>query len=227
MENSNSEKIIVDDKNDNLKSSELNADKKNTNSTKKSSFGFFTLKKIISIIIIIIAALVTFNLFFNKGASSSTVVTSILQDQKVISELSTLIVPCGSIYEELDDKGKEKLSIAYRGTVEYGLNFSKINISANEEEKIIAIKIPPIEIKEIYIEPSSISLIPEGKYNETTTYLQKCKDDLLNKFTNNSDEMYELAKTTAIETISSFLEPIVKNMNDGYTLIVEQEAYSL
>lgn len=188
---------------------------------KKSSFSFLSPRFILSIATLIIAVLLIFNLFFNKGASSSTVVTSILQDQKVISQLSTLIVPYGSIYEEKNDKGKEVLAIAYRGTVEYGLDFSKITVSADDEKKVITVKIPSIEIKEIYIDPSSISSIPEGKFNETTNYLQKCKDDLLNKFSNNSDEMYDLAKSTAIETLLSFLNPIVNNIGDAYTLVVE------
>lgn len=188
---------------------------------KKSSFSFLSPKFILSIAMVIIAALVIFNLFFNKGTSSSTVVTSILQDQKVISELSTLIVPYGGIYEEKNDKGKDVLAIAYRGTVEYGLDFSKISVSADDEKKVITVKIPSIDIKEIYIDPSSISSIPEGKFNDTTNYLQKCKDDLLNKFSNNSDEMYDLAKSTAIETLLSFLNPIVNNIGDAYTLVVE------
>lgn len=188
---------------------------------KKSSFSFLTPKFILSIATVIIAVLLIFNLFFNKGTSSSTVVTSILQDQKVISQLSTLIVPYGGIYEEKNDKGKDVLAIAYRGTVEYGLDFSKISVSADDEKKVITVKIPSIEIKEIYIDPSSISSIPEGKFNETTNYLQKCKDDLLNKFSNNSDEMYDLAKSTAIETLLSFLNPIVNNIGDAYTLVVE------
>ena len=199
----------------NLENNKLNEGKE------KSSSSFFTPKFIITITTIIIAALIIFNLFFNKGTSSSTIVTSILQDQKVISELSTLIVPYGGIYEEKDDKGKDVLAIAYRGTVEYGLDFNKINISSDDENKIITVKIPSIEIKEIYIDPSSISSIPEGKFNESTNYLQKCRDDLLNKFTNNSDEMYELAKSTAIETLLSFLNPIIYNLGDAYTLVVE------
>ena len=101
------------------------------------------------------------------------------------------------------------------------MDFSQINISTDEENKKIIVKIPSIYIKEVYIDPSSISLIPEGKYNKTTEYLQKCKDDLSSKFTNNSDEMYNLAKSTAVETLSSFLDPIVKNIGDGYDLMVE------
>lgn len=207
--------------NNDLEKNELNTKEDTSNSTKKSSFSFFTPKSVKTIAVIIIAALVIFNLFFNKSTSSSTVVTSILQDQKVISELSTLIVPYGGIYEEKNDKGKDVLAIAYRGTVEYGLDFSKISVSADDEKKVITVKIPSIEIKEIYIDPSSISSIPEGKFNETTNYLQKCKDDLLNKFSNNSDEMYDLAKSTAIETLLSFLNPIVNNIGDAYTLVVE------
>ena len=33
--------------------------------------------------------------------------------------------------------------------------------------------------------------------------------------------MYNLAKSTAVETLSSFLDPIVKNIGDGYDLMVE------
>lgn len=223
MENNNLENniIIEDNKSDNQSNEKLDAKEKDAKSNKKSLLSFFTPKFVITIATIIVVILIIFNLFFNKGTSSRTVVTSMLQDQKVISELSTLIVPCGGIYEEKNDKGKEILDIAYSGTVEYGLDFSQINISTDEENKKIIVKIPSIYIKEVYIDPSSISLIPEGKYNKTTEYLQKCKDDLSSKFTNNSDEMYNLAKSTAVETLSSFLDPIVKNIGDGYDLMVE------
>lgn len=189
--------------------------------TKKQAAKYCIIKKLAIVLVAIIATAFLFNSLTNTATSSHTAVTSALHDQKVISELSTLIVPCGGIYEEKDNNGKDILAIAYSGTVEYGLDFSQINILLDEENKKITVKIPSINIKEVYIDPSSISLIPEGKFNETTLYLQKCKNDLLNSFTNNSDEMYTLAKATAIETLSSFLGPIVESINDGYHLVVE------
>lgn len=216
-----------------------NFENKEINTTKKTSLNSATLKFIMSIAGIVAVALVIFNLFFNTGTSSRTVVTSILNDQKVVSELSTLIVPYGGIYEEKNDKGKDILSIAYHGSITYGLDFSQLKISADDNNRIITVKIPPIEIKDVYIDPR-ISSIPEESAKERVNYLQICKEDVLNKFArtkennknkastsnvdqsaDNYDEMYDLARTTAIETISSFLSPIIENMGDGYTLVVE------
>ena len=185
-----------------------------TKKKKKHSLIIFLL------VIIIVLSVVLYNNLFREPRTAKMVVSSILTDEKVISQLESLVVPYGGIYEEKNDKGKNIREIAYKGTVTYGLDFSKIDISESSEEKVIVVKIPEVTLDDIYIDPISLSSIPEGKTTELAGRIQNCRNDLKEKFNSNT-EMYELAEISVKDTLSNFLRPIIDSLDTEYKLVIE------
>ena len=208
------EKIENEEKSEKNNSQEINLTVK-----EKKGFGLFKLLILIALFVII--GYVAYSCLANKK-TPVTIVRSILTDQKVISQLSTLIVPYGGIYKEYDEKDQEKvkLAIAYSGTVTYGIDFSKIDIEEAEDKKII-IKIPEIVLVDVYVEPKTTVAMPEDSPNELANRLSKCKEDLRSKFEDGNDEMRKLAYDSTRETLQNFIKPIADELKEEYDIIVE------
>lgn len=174
---------------------------------------------IVIAMVVVIVALFATKFFFKK--SVEVVVSSILTDEKVVSELSTLEVPYAGIYQELDDKnGKVKRSIAYSGLVSYGVDFSQITSVDDKENKIITLIIPNVKLSNVYVEPNTLRSIPEGKIAELQNRLQNCKKDLENKFIND-EETKKLAVDSTIDTLKNFFEPIIEAIDKDYKLEIK------
>lgn len=177
-------------------------------------------KSIIGILILFVVLFFVYSIFFAKKRTVKTVVSSMLTDQKVISQLSTLMIPYGGVYEEHDSEEKTKY-IAYRGNVTYGIDFSTVNVEYDEDEKIIIVQIPDVYLTNAFVEPSSLSSIPEGKVEDLMKRLSKCENDLKEKFNNKDDEMMKYAYDSARETLLNFLKPIVDAMDGEYKIWIE------
>ena len=177
-------------------------------------------KSIIGILILFVVLFFVYSIFFAKKRTVKTVISSMLTDQKVISQLSTLMIPYGGVYEEHDSEEKTKY-IAYRGTVTYGIDFSTVNVECDEDEKIIIVQIPDVYLTNAFVEPSSLSSIPEGKVEDLMKRLSKCENDLKEKFNNKDDEMMKYAYDSARETLLNFLKPIVDAMDGEYKIWIE------
>lgn len=177
-------------------------------------------KSIIGILILFVVLFFVYSIFFAKKRTVKTVISSMLTDQKVISQLSTLMIPYGGVYEEHDSEEKTKY-IAYRGNVTYGIDFSTVNVEYDEDEKIIIVQIPDVYLTNAFVEPSSLSSIPEGKVEDLMKRLSKCENDLKEKFNNKDDEMMKYAYDSARETLLNFLKPIVDAMDGEYKIWIE------
>ena len=218
-----SDKELKNEENNENKGSDSSETKKHNtqemvivNKTKKK---FSLWKSIITILLLSLAAYFIIPIFIKKNPK--TVVMSILTDQKVISQLSTLIVPYGGIYKETDEKDKPTLLIAYSGTVTYGIDFSQIVVTEEKEDKKIIIRIPDIILINVFVEPNSLSSMPEGNPDELAVRLLKCENDLRYNFEDSNNEMKDLAYESARDTLQNFFKPISDELSDEYEIIVE------
>ena len=180
---------------------------------------FFICKVTVLVVIILLAAFFAGKLIMKPSVEST--VSSILSDEKVISELSTLSVPYAGIYQEYSDNNKKVLrSIAYSGMVTYGIDFYAIKFENNNDDKTITIYIPPVELLKVFVEPNSLRAIPEGKISELQNRLQNCSEDLKLKF-KEDEETKKLAVDSTIDTLRSFFTPIINSVDSNYKLIIK------
>ena len=178
-----------------------------------------TIIKVIITLIIILAIAALFMKKVDFAKSVKTTVNAVLTDDKTISELNTLNVPYAGIYQKKNDDGKIEQIIAYKGNVNFGIDFDKITINENTEENIIEVVLPPVSLIETYIEPRSISSIPDGTVLDLKDRIKLCEKDLIDKFENDI-EMKKLASDSAKETITNFLTPIIESIDSKTKIVV-------
>jgi hypothetical protein len=86
----------------------------------------------------------------------------------------------------------------------------------------LEIKLPKVTLKDYYVEPKSLTSIPDGKRDELQERLEWCRNDLKEKFENDT-EMVQLAEESAKDTIKNFIEPIVKSVDVSIKLIITNQ----
>lgn len=209
---------------------EMNNDEKQINDVEKKkavkskTFLSFSLifKVILLLIIVVVAILFIPKRFFKQSVKSQ--VSSILVDEKIVSQLSTLVVPYAGIYDEYDDNGKKIRSTSYKGTITYSIDFSKTTFTDNNEKKVITINIPKINDinkDDVYIEAKSIKTIPiEDDISNVQLRISQCKNDLIEKFKNDKTNI-NLAKESTGDTIKNFFKPIIESIDKEYTIEVK------
>lgn len=158
-------------------------------------------------------------------------VSSILKESRVISELQTLIVPYNTILKvEMPRKNQNapieyKYFTAYSGTVTFGLDFKKVKVNEDAENKRITITLPEIKVLETFVDPNSVETIykKDKKTDIESEFIERrkeCDEDLKYK-ANNDDKIKELAKNSAVSTIKNLLKPITDEMYTDYEIVIE------
>ena len=158
----------------------------------------------------------------NSNVSMMSKVNAVLMDEKTISQLNTLRVPYAGIYQKKNANGDNELLIAYKGTVDFGIDFDSIELVEGENENEIKVILPEVTLKNYFIDPNSLSSIPNERKEELRSRLILCEKDLQSKFSGD-EEMKKLAKDSARETVVNFLEPIVRSINKEGKLLVSNK----
>ena len=138
-------------------------------------------KKSISImligVIVLISTLVISFITSQEGKFTTIAETS-LKEVLTISELATVEYTYNSIATVKEDN-TEKYYVAYKGTVQAGINFDDIKIE--EKEKKIIINIPDIRILKVNIDDELDYIFVKKKYDTEKTFQEaytKCLEDL-------------------------------------------------
>jgi preprotein translocase subunit SecF len=159
------------------------------------------------------------------GHKVTTVSKASLEKVLDISELSTLDYnynAIATVYE--DDNTTVKYYVAYEGTVNAGIDFSKIEVSEPDEEKHITITLPEIEIQNTNVDMGSLDYIfIKSKYNKETVsqeaYLASQND--LESRANDTVELEQMAKDNAVASVQALIQPWLDQLDEGYTVDIQ------
>lgn len=170
---------------------------------------------------LIILAIVS--IIFKKGEPPKlkTIAESTLKEIIEINDLQTVEYNYNAIATKYTNKKKDtpKYHVAYEGIVKAGINFKQIKIEVNEEEKIVLIELPKVEIQEVEVKEETMDYIFEKQKYETEDIIKEatklCKDDL-EKRTENEDLLLETARENAISTIEALFSPWIKSIDNEY-----------
>ena len=173
---------------------------------------------ILTIVIIIIA-------FPTKDGSLTTVSQSSLEKVIEINELETIKYTYNAIAtKHTDDNKSVKYYVAYDGTVTAGIDFKKINISVDNENKIVSITLPEVEIQGTEVKLESMEFIFTKDKYETETVSQEayklCKEDLRSRV-EKEDTLYTMAKENAIMSVKGMFKPWIDTIDNSYTVEVK------
>lgn len=157
-----------------------------------------------------------------KGGEITTISESALEKVIEISELSTVAYTYNAVAAAYAEDGTTlKYHVAYEGTVKAGINFEKIDIHVDEEQKQIRITIPEVEIQDYVIDPGKLDYIFEkNKYDEASVSSEAYKISLadLQKRAGEEEELLKLARENAIAAVEGLISPWVKQIDSEYTI---------
>ncbi len=190
---------------------------------KKQLYGLFVKfkKKIIlfgAIAFIIIVALLT---IFDRAGKVTITAESTLKEILEIGELSTVDYTYNSVATIQESKKNKPYYIYYSGIVKAGIDFSKVTITKDEENKQFIIGIPPIQINSVSVDETSLKYIYDGKANQETLFVEaykKAVTDLTTKAKQN-DSLKKMATDNAIKTIQAITKPLETQLPEGYDII--------
>ena len=148
-----------------------------------------------------------------------------------ISELSTADYTYNAIARAYAEDGVDiKYFVAYEGRVKVGIDFSKVEIAVDEEEKRITITVPEIQFQEKTVDPGTLEFIFKDKKSETEYVHQEayllCQKDLDEK-TKVEKELLELASANAKSVVEALVIPWIKQIEDDYTIDIRMKEESI
>ncbi len=143
------------------------------------------------------------------------------------SELSTADYTYNAVARAYAEDGiSVKYYVAYEGKVKVGIDFSKIEIAMNEEDKVITITIPDIEFQEKTVDPGTLEFIFKDKKSETEQMHQEafllCQRDLDEK-ADREKELLALARTNAQSVVEALVTPWIEQAEESYTVKIQME----
>lgn len=206
-------------------------EKNNKKSGKKSIFKMLGLKKIKAILVVIVVIAIFLsgmvlyrNLTTDKEAKIIT--KSTLQKIVDISDLSTYEAIYNGItaVASVENQAKMDYYVAYEAKIQAGFDFKKLTIDVDDENKVVTINIPEIEITDIDVDIASLDYIFKNKKADNSTVssvaYKACKADV-KKASEKEKTIHKLAKENAINVVKALVNPFIEDLDDNYKLVVK------
>ena len=162
------------------------------------------------------------------GEVEDVVSTPDLEEVIRLYNLQTLTYHYNSIchiYEDDDeDNGEILYHISYEGTVVLGIDMSQVTCDIDDENQIVHVYLPQVEIQSRRVESSSLEYIfADDSANNSqagTQALSRCTQDFESKIANETI-MFDLARESCDSGIRALCAPIVEYYFEGYELEIE------
>ena len=175
----------------------------------------------------IIAAVTVFLLVKEKIVKRDSIPEIISKStlEKVInvSDLSTFEAIYNGIASVANEEKPENIDyyVSYEAKVKAGIDFEKVNLEVNEDERIITVTLPEVKITDVNVDIASLDYIFMNKKANTETVsaqaYKKCIEDVTNE-SNSTTAIYELAKQNARNIVEALIKPFIEQSDSEYEL---------
>lgn len=190
--------------------------------------GIFFALPIIVVLIVVILLLngnIKIDFFQKKTQKPEPEIISKATLEKIVkvSDLSTFEATYNGIAKVQNEKKPDKIDyyVSYDAKVKAGIDFEKVDITVDKDNKIIKIKIPKTQILDVNVDIASLDyMFVDDKANTATVSEQaykKCLEDVENESKEES-AIYELADQNAHNVIEALLSPFVEQADEEYQL---------
>lgn len=187
-----------------------------------------SVKKPIKYIIcaLIIAAVIVFILkekMFSRESKPEIISKSTLEKVINVSDLSTFEAIYNGIASVANEEKPENIDyyVSYEAKVKAGIDFEKVNLEVNEDERIITVTLPEVKITDVNVDIASLDYIFMNKKANTETVsaqaYKKCIEDVTNE-SNSTTAIYELAKQNARNIVEALIKPFIEQSDSEYEL---------
>lgn len=180
----------------------------------------------VSILILIIIVLIGFKLMTPDAEKKevATITQTSLDKIIEINQLSTVDYTYNAVVKVYDEDNKNlKYYVAYEGIVTAGIDFEKIDIAVNEDQKKVIIKIPDVEIHDVSVNMGTMEYIFAKEKYETETVSQeayKASTADLQERVKQEKDLHEMAKENAIASVRALFVPWIEQIDKEYTVEV-------
>ena len=161
-----------------------------------------------------------------KKSEPSIITTSTLEKILNVSDLSTFEAIYNGVAKVVspDDPQKIDYYVSYDATVKAGIDFEHVEMSVDDETKIISVKLPEIKITDITVDIESMDYIFINDNANTETVSEEaykqCIDDVTNE-SNSETAIYELAGQNAKNIVKALIRPFVNSLDSEYKLQID------
>lgn len=181
---------------------------------------------ILAIILTILFFLNKLNIFnFQDGQIKSLESESRFQEMVQIGDLSTIEYTYNSISTCIDQETENaKYYVSYKGKIKAGIDFTKIKIDVDDNQKLVKVLTPTAEIQDVSVEMENLDFIfIKSKYeteNVTEEAYKICIADLNEKAALDKD-ILEIAEENAYSALKALIGPIIEMEYPDYSLSIQ------
>lgn len=178
---------------------------------------------IIFVLVLAIVAVLIFSLTSKKQTEPEIISKSTLEKIIKVSDLSTFEAVYNGIAKVMNEEKPEEVDyyVSYDAKVKAGIDFEKVEIKVDNEQKIVTIKLPKIKITDINVDIASLDYIFENDKANTSTVSEeaykKCIEDVTNE-SNNENAIYELSEQNAKNIVEALVSPFIEQLDAEYQL---------
>ena len=193
----------------------------------KKKLSFRQIIKYIRLLCFIIVAIIVFlfvkEKMFSRESKPEIISKSTLEKVINVSDLSTFEAIYNGIASVANEEKPEDIDyyVSYEAKVKAGIDFEKVDLEVNEDERIITVTLPEVKITDVNVDIASLDYIFMNKRANTETVsaqaYKKCIDDVT-KESNSTTAIYELAKQNARNIVEALIKPFVEQLDDKYEL---------
>ena len=180
------------------------------------------------VIVIALVAVMAIAFRPKEPAKPEYVTYSVLENIVNVSELSTFEAVYNGVAQVANEKNPEKIDYydSYEAKVKVGIDFEKIALNVDEENKHIVVTIPAVDITDVNVDIASLDYIfVNDKANDEDTLhtaYKACEDDVKNE-SQTQDAIFELAQQNAENYVKALVLPFVQQMDEEYSVEFNQE----
>lgn len=201
------------------------------NATKKRKItkkGYLLLGAILICLLISLTAFLITQQKKSSAVSPPEVITvSTLEKIINVKELSTFTAVYNGIASVGDTDENDKQPdyyVSYEARVKAGIVMDDIQIAVDNNNKVITVTLPNVEITEINVDISSLDFIFYNLKANTSSVTQEaykaCEDDAKEEV-ETQEAILTLAKQNAVNIIKALTSPIVEQLDAEYQLVIE------
>lgn len=181
------------------------------------------------VFVVVLAVIIAAGVFFFMSSSKpepEIISQSTLEKIINVSDLSTFEAVYNGIAKVANEEDPEEIDyyVSYDAKVKAGIDFEKVDIAVDNENKIITVTVPEIKITDVNVDIASLDYIFFNDKANTATVSEeaykKCIEDVTNE-SNNENAIYELAEQNARNIIEALISPFVEQLDAEYKLTID------
>lgn len=170
---------------------------------------------VLAIVAVVAAAIAIIPGILNSSRLGTTVSEAALKEAVSISKLSTAEFSYNGIAEKQDEEGNVSYYIYYEATAKAGIDMEQIGFDIDQDNKIITVTLPTVDVGNPVIDESKIEYLPSDADIVLSEVINTCREDVLSEIQNNPN-IRNTAEENLKATLEALLMPIIGG--EGYQL---------